>query len=177
LVWRSYYEYPMRSTATTFRRRTACANTYEPVLVFYGEGYRDITVTPARGRGRSPENRPSLSPHRHVTTTDSRAEAAIKVDKYDCSSYIETYLLKFEYIARYNKWRDCDRAAHPAAALTGSAGLILWNLPEPSYDELASGLRQRYGSSQQQEKFRYAVRARHRKRTRVCKNWQKMWNA
>jgi hypothetical protein len=36
----------------------------------------------------------------------SERKTAIKVEKYDGSSCIETYLLKFEHIARYNKWRD-----------------------------------------------------------------------
>jgi predicted aspartyl protease/transposase InsO family protein len=94
----------------------------------------------------------------------SERKAAIKVDKYDGSSCIETFLLKFDHIARYNNWQDSDKAAHLAAALTGSAGLILWNLPVPTYEELVSRLRQRYGSTEQREKFRHELRARRRKR-------------
>jgi hypothetical protein len=71
----------------------------------------------------------------------SERKAAIKVDKYDGSSCIETFLLKFDHIARYNNWQHSDKAAHLAAALTGSAGLILWNLPVPTYEELVSRLR------------------------------------
>ena len=91
-------------------------------------------------------------------------KSAIKVDKYDGSTCVETFLLKFGHIAQYNRWQDNDKAAHLAAALTGSAGLILWNLADPTYDELAARLRQRYGSAEQREKFRHELRARRRKR-------------
>jgi hypothetical protein len=94
----------------------------------------------------------------------SERRTAIKVEKYDGSTCIETFLLKFDHIARYNNWRDSDRAAHLAAALTGSAGLILWNLPEPTYGELVDRLRQRYGSTEQREKVSHELRARRRSR-------------
>lgn len=52
-------------------------------------------------------------------------KSIIKVDKFNGSGCIETFLLKFEHIARYKRWADQDKAAHLGAALTGSAGLIL----------------------------------------------------
>ena len=88
----------------------------------------------------------------------------IKIDKFDGSSCVETFLLKFQHASHYNGWQDRDKAAHLAAALTGSAGLILWNLADPTFDELVARLRQRYGSKEQHEKFRHELRARRRKR-------------
>jgi hypothetical protein len=99
----------------------------------------------------------------HLAASSER-KAAIKVDKCDGSSCIETFLLKFDHIVRYNNWQDSDKAAHFVAALTGSAGFILWNLPVPTYEELVSRLRLRYGSTEQREKFRHELRARLRKR-------------
>jgi hypothetical protein len=60
----------------------------------------------------------------------------------------------------YNNWQDSDKAADLAAALAGSAVVILWNLSEPTYIELVCRLRQQYGSTEQREEFCYKVRAR-----------------
>jgi hypothetical protein len=92
-------------------------------------------------------DRRAISPSRSPPPTLPERKAAIKVDKYDGTTCIETFLFKFENTARYNQWRDRDKAAHLAAALSGSAGLILWNLPDPTYVELVARLRQRYGST------------------------------
>jgi hypothetical protein len=91
-------------------------------------------------------------------------KSVIKVDKFDGSGCVETFLLKFEHVARYNRWTDRDKAAHLGAALTGSAGLILWGLDDPSYEELVSRLSRRYGSKEQHEKFRHELRSRRRKK-------------
>jgi hypothetical protein len=112
-------------------------------------------------RHKSDERADHTTPHLAAL---SERKTAIKVNKYDGSSCIETFLLKFDHIARYNYWQNSDKAGHLAAALTGSAGLILWNLPVPTYEELVSRLRQRYGSTEQREKFRHELRVRRRKR-------------
>jgi len=72
-------------------------------------------------------------------------------------------LIKFENCAKYNQWMDTDKAAHLRASLTGPAGLLLWESEDFSYDQLPEKLRRRYGSREQQEKFRVELRYRKRK--------------
>jgi hypothetical protein len=92
-------------------------------------------------------DRRAYAPSQSPPPVRTERKTAIKVDKYDGSTCIETFLLKFGHIATYNQWCDRDKAAHLAAALSGSAGLILWNLPNPTFDELVARLRQRYGAA------------------------------
>jgi len=62
----------------------------------------------------------------------------------------------------YNQWDAEDKAAHLRASLVGGAGNLMWQNSEATYDEVVFKLRSRYGSREQQEKFR--VQLRHRKR-------------
>ena len=97
-------------------------------------------------------------------TPNKEPKSTIKVDEFDGTTSIENFLLNFEYTTRYNQWQDNDEAAHLAAALTGSAGLVLWNLTELTYDELVKRLRLRYGSAEQMEKSRHELRTRRLRR-------------
>ena len=86
----------------------------------------------------------------------------IKTEKYDGSACVETFLVKFESCAKYNEWNLDDKAAHLRASLTGPAGLLLWESQTLTYEQLVEKLRRRYGSREQQEKFRVELRYRRR---------------
>ena len=87
----------------------------------------------------------------------------IKPDKYDGTTCVETFLVKFETAATYNDWSPTDKAAHIKAALIGGAGNLLWEMHNATYEEIVEKLRRRYGSRDQQEKFRVELRYRKRK--------------
>ena len=87
----------------------------------------------------------------------------IKPDKYSGSTCVETFLVKFEAAAKHNGWDKREKAAHLMAALDGSAALLLWELHDPTYNQIVDKLRRRYGSQEQQEKFKVELRVRKRK--------------
>ena len=87
----------------------------------------------------------------------------IKPDKFNGSTCVETFLVKFDSCARYNEWNSRDKTAHLKASLTGPAGLLLWESDDMTYEQLVEKLRRRYGSREQQEKFRVELRYRRRK--------------
>ena len=96
------------------------------------------------------------------STTYEHKKREIKPDKYDGNTCVETFLSKFSCCAKYNNWDSSDKAAYLTASLTGSAGLLLWDTKDASYEELVEKLRRRFGTREMQEKYR--IEARHRKR-------------
>jgi len=82
----------------------------------------------------------------------------IKPKKYDGLACVETFLVKFNAYARYNNWQPADKAAHLMNCLTGPAALLLWDSEDATFDQLSEKLRRRYGSREQQEKFRVELR-------------------
>lgn len=136
---------------------------------------------PAESHGRSDNPKPSKAGKSESRTTRKRSispEATscetgsvkdqysrhqnIKPDKFDGSTCVETFLSKFSSCATYNKWHARDKAAHLKACLTGRAGSLLWQNEEATYEQMVEKLRQRYGSREQQEKFRVELKCRRR---------------
>ena len=87
----------------------------------------------------------------------------LKVEKFDGKSCVETFLVKFDTCAKYNGWNSEDKAAHLKTALAGGAGALLWDLHDAAYEDIVEKLRQRYGTREQQEKFRTELKYRRRK--------------
>ena len=87
----------------------------------------------------------------------------IKPDTYDGLSCVETFLVKFEDAAEHNDWDAKSKASHLKSCLTGDAGYLIWETKGATYDEIVDKLRRRYGSTDQQEKFRVELRCRKRK--------------
>jgi len=131
---------------------------------------------------RHEDSSPSPSPPRHGSSGRHRRRSSrrgnddtsterykryrkthIKPDKYNGSTCVETFLVKFEAAAKHNDWSKREKAAHLMAALDGTAALLLWELHEPSYKQIVEKLRRRYGSQEQQEKFKVELRIRKRK--------------
>ena len=111
---------------------------------------------------RSSSDRRRSSRHDCRSSRQKLKHDKIKPDKFDGSSCIEAFLAKFNSCALYNGWDAEDKSAHLRASLVGGAGNLMWQNSEATYDELVEKLRSRYGSREQQEKFR--VQLRHRKR-------------
>ena len=91
----------------------------------------------------------------------TRRRGEMKMGKYDGRSCLETFLLKFEGCAQYNGWGESEKLAHLRNALEGNAQQLLLSCRnELTFGNLLSKLRQRYGSEEQLERFRYELRAR-----------------
>jgi len=78
---------------------------------------------------------------------------------------VETFLVKFEEAAAYNGWGVDDKLGHLYCSLTGPAEDLLFSTKGITYAELTERLRQRYGTRQQQEKFRLELKFKRKKST------------
>jgi len=77
-----------------------------------------------RGRKHYCKSKKGARKHGH----DHDYHRNIKPDKYDGTQCVETFMVKFDNCAKYNNWKDVDKAAHLRASLTGPAGLYYGNL-------------------------------------------------
>ena len=83
---------------------------------------------------------------------------------YDGTDCFETWLVRFECVADYMEWTECDKLFHLKFNLTGNAGHILWNMGNKTTVEAAIRLlRNRFGTAGQSERYRAELCARHRK--------------
>ena len=87
----------------------------------------------------------------------------LKADSCDGSSCIETYLVKFETVAPYNQWSVADKTTHLETALVGPAQVLLLDAETLPVDDLVGKLKRRFGSIEQQERFRIELKLRRRR--------------
>ena len=74
---------------------------------------------------------------------------------------VESHISQFEIIARRNCWDAQEKTDYIKCTLAGEANHILRDLPETaSYEEVVARLRQRYGSLDQMEACRVALKTR-----------------
>ena len=78
---------------------------------------------------------------------------------------METFLAEFEEVAKHNEWSVDDKLAHLYCSLVGPAEDRLCSTQATTYAELTERLRQRYGTREQQEKFRLELKFRRKKPT------------
>jgi len=89
----------------------------------------------------------------------------IRPKDYDGTTYVETFLSKFECVAKYNGWNALDKSVHLKTCLVGAAEHLVWNVEEDTYEDMKQKLRYRFGAEEQQEKFLLELRYRRRKTT------------
>ena len=53
----------------------------------------------------------------------------LKLQRYNGSESLETFLLKFQHLAAYLQWNEKDRFQHLCASLDGPASQVLLELP------------------------------------------------
>ena len=88
----------------------------------------------------------------------------VKLTPYDGTGSLETFLAKFQNIARYLEWTEGDRYFHLCASLEGAAGQVLWVAgPQATTDSVIRLLQTRFGNELQAERFKAELRARRRK--------------
>ena len=96
----------------------------------------------------------------------------IKLERYDGSTSLDTYLAHFQNCNDYNRWNEADRVAHLRASLTGNAAQVLWGLSatETTFESLTQKLKQRFGSAGQMAKYRAELRTRRRGKTETLQS-------
>ena len=90
----------------------------------------------------------------------------LKLEKYDGYSVpLETFLAKYNNCAKFNRWTTEERSVFLRDSLTASASQILWEIKDDATDEeIICLLRNRFGNSNQMEKFRAELHSRRRQR-------------
>ena len=79
-------------------------------------------------------------------------------------SCLESHLVKFEIVAKRNRWDEFEKADFLKCSLSGEASHLLRDLSDSAtYDDVIYKLRQRYGSLEQIESFRMELKQRKRK--------------
>jgi len=86
-----------------------------------------------------------------------------KIDKYNGSTSLETYLLQFKQLATYLQWTGRDTFYNMSASLAGPAARVLWKLPKGATTaDLECLLQTRFGTEQQTISYQAKLRARRR---------------
>jgi len=83
----------------------------------------------------------------------------LKLQRYNGSERLETFLLKFQHLAAYLQWNKEDRFHHLCASLEEPAGQVLWELPLRAMTaDLERLLQTRFGTQLQAEGFKAKLR-------------------
>ena len=131
--------------------------------------HRNTSRSTSRRRHRKEARSKSSEQHQRSTSSTSQRQSSrhrhkhhIKIDKYDGSSCVEVFLCQFEGIADYNDWDEEDKLVHLKAALTGTASYLVYESRGLTYEDMKEKLRTRYGTREQQERFKVELRTRRR---------------
>ena len=90
---------------------------------------------------------------------------ALRLQPFETTTCVESYLAKFEVIAGYNDWSEKDKTAQLKLALKGASAQLLWNKgtkTELIFDNLVRTLKIRFGSEGQSERYRMELISRKR---------------
>ena len=92
-----------------------------------------------------------------------RSPTGVKFGNYDGNTCLQTFMARFENYADYFDWDETDKLFQLRASLAGAAGQILWNAGKQStVGQIIALLKARFGSENQAERFRAALRSRKR---------------
>ena len=106
--------------------------------------------------------RPEIAPK-----PPTKEKRDMKLEKFDGSVRVESFLAKFEICARHNRWREADRMDNLQCALTGDAAQILWDMGAEGVktsSDLIRQLQTRYGSANQTALYRTQLKFRKRQK-------------
>ena len=108
------------------------------------------------------ESTPAVSTEQEATRGSSTGrQLYAKLGTFDGSGSWETFSVKFNICADYNKWKDPDKRIHLMSALTGPAAEIIPSCQEtPTYTYLLDRLQRRYGAEHQYDSYRYQLQNR-----------------
>jgi len=105
------------------------------------------------------------SPPRRRENVSPRVLPTLKLAPYNGSTCLKTFLAKFENCSDYYAWDDRERLCHLRASLEGPAGQVLWDAgQQSSVDGVITLLKNRFGSLNEEERYRSELKARRRRR-------------
>ena len=107
------------------------------------------------------------SPRRRRGSVDrsSRVLPTLKLGTYNGSTCLKTFLAKFENCLDYYDWDDRERLCYLRASSEGPAGQVLWDAgQQTSVEEVIILLKNRFGSLNEEERYRSELKARRRRR-------------
>ena len=91
----------------------------------------------------------------------------MKLERFDGTVRVESFLAKFKICSRHNRWNEADRMDNLQCALTGEAAQILWDMGADGVKtskDLIRQLQARYGSANQTALYRTQLKFRRRQR-------------
>ena len=97
----------------------------------------------------------------------TEAKRDIKLERFDGTVRVESFLAKFEICSRHNRWNEADRMDNLQCALTGEAAQILWDMGADGVKtskDFIQQLQARYGSANQTALYRTRLKFRRRQR-------------
>jgi len=114
-------------------------------------------VNGARARMSAVEAKPSKS--------TQRKKDYIKLDRFDGTGALETFLIQLATCAEYNEWSEAEKLAQLKAALRGPAAQVLLSEDGPqTFDSLCSELRDNFGTKGFETQFESQLRVRRRRK-------------
>lgn len=115
------------------------------------------------GREGPPPNNSWLNTRVESVNT-RKHQPNVKLPTFSGNTSLETFLAKFQYIARFLQWSEDEKLFHISSCLDGPAGHALWDAgPQTSFDSMVNLLRARFGQQGQAERYRAELKARKRK--------------
>jgi len=84
----------------------------------------------------------------------------IKLQKYDGTESLDTFLMKFQYMASYLQWDDENMFHHLCTRLEGAVGQVIWDsFPRATMADIVCHLQSRFGTQLLAERFKAELRA------------------
>ena len=114
-----------------------------------------------------------------ATASGKTKRKQLVLERFDGSSIsVETFLAKYRNCSRFNGWTPDECVAFLRDSLCGDASQILWELADSADDqEIIRLLRDRFGSSNQAERFRAELHSRKRKKVNRYRRYIKTFVA
>jgi len=120
------------------------------------------SVLPCIVDALAPSSRPQIQASGTCVESNGH-RPPFKINKYNGSTSLETYLLQFKQLATYLEWSEKDIFYNICASLEGSAARVLWELPKGATTaDLERLLQTRFGTEQQTISYQAKLRARRR---------------
>ena len=126
-------------------------------LVMSGQGQHTCALD--SDHQSNPPAQMTMMNHEPRSTSNS-----LRLDKFDGSTAVEPFISKFETFSSYFRWGSRERSFHIRISLAGAAAEILSQIDaNASVEEILSLLKQRFGSENQQQRYRRELRSRRRR--------------
>ena len=110
----------------------------------------------------------ALGPSTDRSNNESRRRPVLptlKLGTYDGSTCLMTFLAKFENCIDYYGWTSKEQLCHLQASLEDAAGQVLWDAgKQGSVYEVIRLLKSRFGTSNEEERYRSELHSRRRRR-------------